>query len=1083
MNLILRKKIRNLSKIVIYLSLFYFLPSFGKPLQRIVYGKVVDAATNSPLVGATVKIKTSQKTTSTDVNGQFQIESSLGDILVINYIGYTSKEVAVGEEKNIQVVLNPEDNSLNEVVVIGYGTQKKSDLTGSVSVIKMNDVIKQPSSNITSQLQGQASGVTVLGSGQPGESPSIKIRGVNTFGNNNPLYVVDGIPYESISNLNPNDISSMQVLKDAGAASIYGSRAANGVIIITTKNGSGSDKVNINYDGYFGNQLVKGGNVWDLLNPQEMANLEWKALANSDSPIEDPKYGNGSSPKLPNYIYPVGAESVDELTYYVNPNYTSDEDYFSFQRIVKANKTGTDWYHAIFNSAPMTNHNLSVASSNNKGSYLFSLNYFNQEGTLIETYNKKYNIRANTLFNVSDRIRVGENLTFTIYKSSQVDINTSDGPIALAYRIQPIIPIYDIRGNYAGGYGAGLGDALNPVAVQERTKNNSNIGNNIFGNIFAEVDILKSLTLRSSFGGEVSSTNSHSFVYPQYENTENARINSYSESAPSSYNFTWTNMLTYRSTFHEKHNLTVIGGSEYYENRNREVGGTSLGYFSFDPDYVNLSNGSGTRTNYSYRSQYALFSIFGRADYNFDSKYLLSATVRRDGSSKFLTEKYGWFPAFSAGWRLTQESFMKEISWIDELKIRGGYGIMGNQINVDPANAYTIYSSNRLGSYYSNNGSNSDIAEGFQRSRLGNADAKWEKNKTTNFGLDATLINGAIQLSVDYYRKDIQDLLYNPELLGTAGQVEDNNYPYVNIAKMKNTGLDLSISANPKLSKDFVLNLSGTLTTYHNKILKIANGVDYFDSESLLFSGSNVIRNAINQPVSQFYGYQIDGFWNTDEEIAEANAQAIAATGDKNSVYQSDVRTGYFRYKDVNGDHQITDDDRTILGNPNPDFTYGLNLGFTYKNFDFSSFFYGSSGNDIWNNLLWWTDFYSDFNSAKSKTALYDSWTPENHNAKAPIQTITSSFSTSNVPSSYYVENGSYLRLKNVQLGYTFPKHLFGKSGIEKLHIFIQATNLFTITGYSGIDPEISGSTTAFGIDGGTYPSQRQLIFGANFQF
>lgn len=1055
-----------------------------------VTGRVLDNM-GSPLPGATVLLKGSTTVgTTTDGDGRFtlNVPENSAPTLVVSSIGYASQEVALNNRTKLEISLVADAKSLNEVVVVGYGTQKKADLTGSVAVVNVTELNQQPTAQITNQLQGRVSGVTVLTSGQPGQAPQVRIRGINTFGNNTPLYVVDGVPTSTINDLNSNDIATMQVLKDAGAASIYGARAANGVIILTTKRGSKNDKVRVNYDAYYGTQRVKQGNVWNTLSPQEMADLKWVALNNTNPgvPINDTQYGNGATPVLPNYIAPAGAQTVDESLYNVNPNYSNPDDANNFYRIVKANKTGTDWFHAIFKPAPITSHNLSVTGGSERGSYLFSLNYFNQQGTLIDTYLKRYTLRSNSQYNVNDHVRIGENLSYSISDNPQVSINDPGGTIGMAYREQPIIPIYDIRGNYAGGYGPGLGDAYNPVAVQERTRNNRGLAYRLFGNVFAEVDFLKHFTARTSFGGEIASTNSHSFSYPQYENVENSKTNSYSEDVTGSNNWTWTNTLTYRNTFSNVHNLAVVVGTEAYQNRYRDVGGTTLGYFSFDPNYVSLLTGSGTKNNYSHRSQDALFSLISRADYNYKEKYLLGATIRRDGSSRFLNYQYGWFPSVSAGWRISQEDFMKGISWIEDLKIRAGYGIMGNQLNVTPANGYTAYASNRASSYYPITGSNSAIAEGFERSQIGNPDAKWEKDINSNFGIDAALFKGKLQLTVDYYRKDIRDLLYNPELSGTSGQ---GAVPFINIAHMKNDGIDLSASTDFTVMRDLKFNTTLTLTTYNNKILSVSNNTSNFDEQSLNFDGSYVVRNAVGHPISQFFGYKVAGFWNSQEEINAANTQVQQASGDPNSVYQNDVAVGRFRYADTNGDGKIDDADRTFLGNPLPKFSYGLNLGATYKNFDFTIFLYGVTGNKIWNNVKWWHDFSSSFASAKSHTALYDSWTPEHHDAKAPIQETTGSFSTANVPNSYFVENGGYLRARNIQLGYTLPAGTLQKLGVTRLRVYVQAANLFTITKYSGLDPELTGTTnttnnnTSYGIDTGAYPNQRQYLVGLNLSF
>ncbi|GGF46369.1 SusC/RagA family TonB-linked outer membrane protein [Echinicola rosea] len=1055
-----------------------FPNALGQSIQ--VTGKVTDAENGESIPGVSISQKGTTKGTITDLDGNYSLEVSEDATLVFSFIGYATQEIPLNGQSTVNVSMETDITGLEEVVVVGYGTQKKQDLTGAVSVVKMEEMTQQPSPQLTSQLQGRVSGVTITGSGQPGQAPEIKIRGVNTFGNNTPLFIVDGVPTPNINDINPNDVETMQVLKDAGAASIYGSRAANGVIIVTTKKGRGDVKVN--YNMYIGSQQVQGGNPWDILSSQEMADLKFMALRNTNpgGTINDDQYGSGPDPVLPNYIAPVGAQTVDESLYNVNPYYTDPQALDNFYRIVEANKTGTNWFQEIFAPARIQSHNLSVNGGSDKGSYFFSMSYFDQQGTLTNTYLKRYTIRSNTSYNVTDNIRIGENLTYSISENPTIDNLTEGSAIGMAFRQQPIIPVYDIMGNFAGSFGSGLGNAKNPVAIQERTKNNRGVASRLFGNVFAEVDFLEHFTARTSFGGQYYSNTYNRFQFPEYENSENLNVNQYTEGANFNFNYTWTNTLTYKREFNERHDLTVLLGTEAYRNNGRDMEAFTQGYFSFDPDYVTLTNGSGTQQHSSSVYKDALFSLFGRVDYTYNDKYILSATVRRDGSSRFLNEQYGVFPAVSAGWRISEEEFMPENSWVDDLKLRGGYGQMGNQLNVAPGNAYSTYEGNRNASYYPIDGSNSTIQEGFQEQRIGNPDAKWERNINSNIGIDASFWQGKVQLTLDYYNKTVDDLLYNPEVIGTQGAAEP---PYINIAKMTNKGFDMDASTYFNLATDLTFTTTLSFTTYSNEIVKIADGVPYFDQEGRRFNGSNIIRNQVGHPVSEFYGYQVIGFWNSEQEISDANASAAEATGDSEAIYQDGIGLGRFKYQDTDGDGIITPDDRTPLGNPNPKFTYGINLGLEYRNWDFSMFLYGVSGNDIWNNVKWWTDFYSSFQGAKSHTALYDSWTPENMNATAPIQETTGSFSTAGVPNSYFVENGSYLRARQTQIGYTFDQAFLDRYRIGGLRLYAQAANLFTITNYSGLDPEISGGTTSFGIDEGQYPNQRQFIFGLNLTF
>lgn len=1065
-------------------------PVQEQPPYKKIEGTVVDEL-GKPVNKATISILGKTAATQTDESGKFSIDASPGDVLLVSYVGYNTEKITVLEGKTsyaFSLTLSTKQLSDVEVVAVGYVSMRKKDITGAVSVVNVENMNKQPTNQITSQLQGQAPGVTIIGGGQPGEAPQVRIRGINTFGNNSPLYVVDGVPTLNISDLNPNDIANIQILKDAGAASIYGSRASNGVIILTTKKGKVGKPV-VSYDSYTGVQAVPRNNVWHTLSPQEMAQLKFDAQKNSGDPITstnpDILYGGGAIPVLPDYITPAGAHegdpSVDPKLYFVKPNFTDPNDLNSFYQITRANKAGTDWFRQITRNAPITNQNLSVNGATENTRYLFSFNYFDQQGVILNTYMKKYAIRSNTEFTIAKNIHIGENLSYSIIDNPRTGTLDGSSAIGHALREQPIIPVYDIMGNYAGTNStASLGDAFNPVATLKRTANNKGLTRRLFGNVFADIDVLKHFTLHTSFGGEDNSTFTHSFNYPTYEDKENALTNSYSETSESNYNWTWTNTLAYHAEFGE-HSIKVLGGVESYDEHSQDNSATGFGYFSFDPAFTTLSQASGSIKATSERSSAGLWSQIGRLDYSYNDKYLLSATIRRDGSSKFMNTKYGVFPAVTAAWRISQEKFLQNVTWLTDLKIRGGWGIMGNQINLLADNPYYTYVGSRNNSYYDLSGTNNTVTEGFQTGQIGNPAAKWEKDGNTNLGIDAVLFKGAIDITADYYIKDIKDLLFNPSLPGTYGT---GVVPYQNVAAMHTNGVDFSISGRKNITRDLRLSTTLTFTSFNNKITRVTQTTNYFLSGAARNFGNQFIRNQVGHPVGAFYGYKIAGFFNTASEIANADAGAQHATGDPNAIYETDEGVGRFRYADVNGDGIITEADRTFLGNPNPKFNYGINLGAAYKNFDFSIFLYGVKGNQIWNQVRWWTDFYPSFTGAKSKTALYDSWTSTHTNAKAPIQETAGFGSTNNNPSSYYVEGGSYLRAKNILLGYTLPESLLKRFSIQSLRFYLQATNLFTVTKYSGVDPEINGNgVTEFGIDEGSYPNARQYLIGVSLKF
>jgi TonB-linked SusC/RagA family outer membrane protein len=1092
--------------------------------QTKVTGRVLSAATSQGVPGATVQVVGSKTAAITTGDGSFSIILPEGRTrLEISSVGYNNQEVTV-TGSSVTVTMTEKSNTLNEVVVTGYTTQKKKDLTGAVSVVDLGDARKQPVPDVNDMLQGQASGVSVVGSGQPGAAPVIHIRGFNSFGNNIPLYVVDGVPTQNVSDLNTNDIATLQVLKDAGAASIYGSRASNGVIIITTKRGNGAPKVS--YDGYYGTQVPKGGNVWKVLNPTEEGTLLYEAQTNYNNlnpgntkPLGNNIYGTGPTPVVPDYLvngtaggvtysggYAAGSPAANPALEFADPTGTN------YYQIAQANKSGTDWYHAIFKSAPIESHNVSVSGGGDQGNYLFSMNYFNQQGTLIETYLKRYTVRANTNFKVGNRIRIGENISYSNIQNPQANggILVEGSAVGFSMRENPIIPVYDIGGNFAGSSPKGLNNPRNPVSIQQTTSNDRGVSQRIFGNVFGELDVLKNLTYRTSFGGEYYSSWSHTFTQPDYYDAEpQFTTSTYNESSYAGGDWTWTNTLAY-SLSKGDHSLKVVAGMEAYDFINHNLGGSTQGYFSYDPNFANLSTGSGTSTNYSnsnaiqgynpgspgYKAPIgageSLVSYFARADYAFKDRYLLGAVIRRDGSSKFLNHPWGNFPAVSAGWRISQEDFMKNNTWITDLKIRGSYGTMGNQFNALSTNSYTLYGANKQTTYYPTGGGVGPIlVNGLSVAQIGNPNAQWETDANGNVGFDLTIFKGQLTVSADYYQKNISKLLFQTTLLGAYGSA---TVPAYNVGKMKNNGLDLMISGQTNLTHDLQFNGSLTLTTFHNVIKGIDNnGTQYFDLDSRRFNGSYIVRNAVGHPVSAFYGYKVIGFWQNQAEITAADAAANKASNGAVTQYQADEGVGRFRYADGNNQGWIDANSKEFLGNPNPKFSYGANLGLNYKGFDFSVFLFGVYGNDIWNNTKWWTDFYASFpGAASSKTALYNSWTPTHTNAAAPIQDAVngSNASTNTVPNSYFVSKGSYLRAKNMTLGYTFNPVKLSKVGISRVRAYVQAINLFTVTKYSGIDPEISSntagmqnSTTDFGIDEGGYANPRQYLFGLQVTF
>ena len=1071
--------------------LFCFVQSFAQ--QRTITGKVVSEE-GTPLMGASVIVagKTTGETTAADGSFSIKVPDNTKD-LRISYVGFETQTIAITGQNSISVSLKPANASLNEIVVTGYTSQRKKDITGSVAVVDVSDMKKIPAGNAESLLQGQASGVTVTNSGVPGGGAAVRVRGITSLGDATPLYIVDGVQSSNgLRDINPDDIESIQVLKDAGAAAIYGVQGSNGVIIVTTKKGHGAPSVT--YNMYLGTQRPLSGNVWDLTNTQGYAQAIWNMESNSGVTPDKrtPQFGNDPSqtgPIIPDYIIPeagkAGDPNTDPSTYDISSN-----------QITKASKPGTDWFHEIFKPAMIQNHTVTVSSGSDKSSYLFSMNYFNQEGTLINTYLKKYDVRANTVFNIKDHIRIGENAD-VVYRQNPGFTNQQEGnPIAFTYRTPAIIPVYDIMGNFAGTHAPHLSNSQNPVAIQKRTANNKSNSWSMIGNVFADVDFLKHFTAHTSFGGTVENYYYYSFSPTPYNDAEgNTNPNSFNEGSGYNSLWQWTNTLTYSNVI-GLHNIKVLAGIESKKEYDRGFSAGRVNYFSTDPSYLILNTGSptgGVSNNGGAPYQRTLYSQFGRLDYQYNDKYLISATIRRDGASVFdEANRFGVFPSVSAGWRISQESFLKSVTFINDLKFRGGWGKLGSINNIGATNPYSLYASGAGYSYYSIDGNPSGADMGFYQSQFGNPATTWEQDIVTNVGFDATILDNKLSLSVDWYKKKISGLLFRKQsqignFAGGASQ------PIINSGDIQNSGIDGSITYHGKVGSDFHFDLTGTFTSYNSKVVSLPPGYKYVD---YLSNGSTRIgaltRAQPGQPIGAFFGYKQIGIFQDAADVAKSPSQPAA-------------NPGRFKFADINGDNKIDDQDRTWIGNPNPKFTYGLNINLTYKAFDFYAFVYGSQGNKVVNYVNYWTNFPQVFRGGISNRALNNSailvnaagqpttvTDPTAHvsnpGATIPVLETAGGFSNSGVFNSSMVEDGSFLKLKSLALGYTLPVSPLKKVGIDKLRIYIQASNLFTITKYTGLDPELQqsdlGDNSNFGIDFGNYPSnQKQFLFGINASF
>jgi TonB-linked SusC/RagA family outer membrane protein len=1068
------------------LSLMSLFVCAGLYAQQRVKGTVTDSG-GAPLIGATVLAKGTTTGTITDIDGSFELNlPDLNGVLTVSFTGYQTLDMALEGKNSITVVLS-EGLDLSEVVVTGYSVDSRRSTPGSVSTVDSRALQIAPSGNVEQQLQGRVAGVTVISNGQPGTASQVRVRGYGALGGNAPLYVVDGVPVGSTDFLAPDDIESTTVLKDATAASIYGARAAGGVIVFTTKKGKkGSQKMKVSYDGAFG--VTTPGNAPGILNPQEQADWTWAAIRNAgiqngvapgDIEYNHPQYGTGTTPSLPDYLLVGGQSGVsgslnleeERKRYNVNP------EAGSIYQVVAANKEGTDWYDAITRNALLNRHNLGFSGGGERSRYYVGMGMQEQEGILIHQKFSRYTFRVNTEFDLLPSLRIGENIQAT-YRSTRLLQGDGDGAgssddenvILDASRMSPIIPIYDEFGGYAGTSAPGFNNPRNPVSTLDGQKNNRAFNTGIFGNVYLEFEPTKGLVFRTSYGGSYSSFNSFNYTRRSYENSENNSSFGFNNNAGYGLTWVWTNTANYKKTF-GKHGIDILVGQEALNfGTFRGMFGSGINPFSQSVDFVGLSNVGSRVVEGGHSNGVNFASYFGRVNYDFNDKYILSGVLRRDGSSRFGAEnRYGVFPAVSAAWRISSEDFMSGTTdFIDDLKIRAGYGIMGNSNNVDPNNQFSLFGTTVDASSYDINGTNGSAAAGYYRTRIGNPLAKWEKAITSNIGIDALLLDGKWDIGIEFWKKETEDLLFQVPVTVQTGYFA--SAPSVNIGKMENKGVDITVTNKGKkgeLNYEFTVN-GGFLS---NKIVELAPNVRTLPNNSAEYRGIIPVLNQIGQPLSAFYGYQVEGLFADQQEVESAAIQEGAAPG-------------RFRFKDIDGNDTININDRTVLGNPVPDFTGGLNIKLGYKNFELEIYSFASVGNEIYNISRLFTDFYPLFPGAAISDRVKDSWTFDNPNGEIPIFEATSNFSTNTQSNSFYVEDGSYFRLQNVTLSYNIPTDIVKSWKMERLRVFASVNNLLTLTKYSGLDPSVGGAAdTNFGIDLGNYPITRSWVFGVSVGF
>ncbi|MDT3401955.1 SusC/RagA family TonB-linked outer membrane protein [Mucilaginibacter terrae] len=990
---------------------------------------IVKDEKGQPLPGVAIRVRGSNAGATTGADGRFNIKASVNSVLELTFVGYVTQTVRANGQAQLNITLQPETRTLKQVIVNGYSTQNKRDLTGAVSVVTSSDIENLPVGGVEQILQGKAAGVSVTqATGAPGEGIAVRIRGVGTINNNNPLYVIDGVPSTTgINQIAPADIESINVLKDASAASIYGARASNGVVVVTTKKGrQGPPRFSIQQ--YTGVQTH--GDLIKMANTQQYVSA-YNAAAQADGRAQIPASLAATLPDV-------------------------------------------NWQKEILKPAIINNTNLSINGGSENSTYIVSANYFKQNGLIKNSAYDRLNLRTGINSNLSKIFTVGTNINLSYSKTKQVGTsgdgfgagNQGASVMRFALFRTPGTPVYKPNGDYVDlpENPSFFGDGLNPVGFADNFDRKYN-AYGMIGNVFAEANIIKGLKARTSIGGNLVITDFKQFFKIWGSDRAINSPGSLARSNANQFDYNWTNTLTYKFDV-AKHNFTILAGSEAIKSRTNGLSASRSIFPNQDPDFQYLDNGIGVQQNGENESRWALFSLFGRVDYGYADKYLASFTIRRDGSSRLNpNNRYGNFYSGSLGWRLDQESFLKDVKWLSMLKLRAGVGQTGNQ----EISNYAYTSLNSLVGFYPFGGTS---VIGNSLTSRGNSNITWETSTQSNFGIDAAFLNNDLQITADYFIRNNSNILFANPLPPSAGSGAS---PYVNAGKVQNKGFELEVSYRKQLSKDWKIDLSGNLATLNNQVKSLAGSPivgGRIDNEYYA-----TLTN-VGQPIGAFYLLPMEGIFQNELDIF---THAYQGAG---------IRPGDVKYKDTNGDNVIDERDRVFSGSPIPSLTYGFTGNVNFKNFDLSVFFQGAHGNKLYNQAR--TDiegFYRAFNV--TERVATGSWTGPGTTNEFPRLTWESASSTNNKrPSTRFLEDGSYLRLKNVQLGYNFGSKMMSRLKMSSLRVYVSAQNLLTFTKYTGLDPELYTNSNsagdgvrAVGIDWGTYPSARTYTVGVNVNF
>jgi TonB-linked SusC/RagA family outer membrane protein len=1000
---------KNFARFIFYCLPLSIMPIISLAQAGKITGKIISSEDNKPLSGVSLQLKGGKSVAISNADGYFEINASATDTLVLTYVGFEKNTIPVLNKTNLQVTMQPLSTKLQEVVVIGYGTVKKKDLTGSVASVNSKELKSLPVPSIGEALQGRAAGLQVVASGAPGSNVTLRIRGTGTINNSDPLLVIDGVPTDiPLNAVSPDDIANIEILKDASASAIYGSRGANGVVIITTKRGSAS-KSSVEFKMFAGQQQAE--NIVPMLNAAQFASLHNEMMKNNGQ-AQNPAFANPLS---------LGV--------------------------------GTNWLGALLGSAPMQNYSLSFSGSSGKSTYYVSGTVLNQDGIVINTNYKRYTVQFNSDSRLFDWLKIGNNLTLNHDIKHSGDYSVRNAMAAL-----PTQSIYNPDGSYSGpiGQSSWYGDIRNPIGTAVLTDNTTK-GYNILGNVYAELSLTKDLKFKSTGGIQALFWDNRTWS-PKYNWAPIPQPNSYLfEGYNKSITLLWDNYFTYNKIFQQKHNLTLLAGSSAQNNRFDYMNGSIQNFASNTTQQLN--NGTAQQTIGGSANEWALLSFIGRVNYAYDNKYLLTATLRRDGSSRFgENHKWGWFPSASAAWRLSEEKFFKNINWLSDLKLRAGYGMTGNQ-NIGNYSFASVLQTVQ----YNFNG---QAVPAVVPLAIPNPSVRWESVEQMNVGVDASLLKGRINLTVDAYVKNTNDMLV-PMSVPISTGYSDIVVPSINAGKVQNKGVELSISSQ-NIKGAFEWNTSFNISYNINRVVSLNDSVPLYTGSIGLNQNLSIQKNGL--PVNAFYGFITNGIFQTQAEVDKYAVQ-ISGSDPFNRTSPGDIK-----FRDLNNDGVINDADRTYIGNPNPRFIFAMNNTFAWKGFDLSIFMQGVEGNQIFNANRIYQEGMSV--AQNQTTAVLNRWTGPNTSNTMPRAIFNDPNKNTRV-SDRFVEDGSYLKIKNITVGYNLSKKMIEKIKLQSARVYLSGQNLVTFTKYSGFDPEVPVN----GIDLNVYPVTRVISVGVNLIF